>query len=162
MGTRGTVSSGLISNRNQSLFSRYKGAPTKLPHVGASGIENGEHIRGRSRLFRRPSTFQELMQGESTEIDCILLACTHYPLLDSQDSGAVLPSENVKLLGTRRDCSQRAWSIVLTATSRNRKQSSPKIIYSEVLYIRRCPKHSMHMLPAFLGEKIESKKVVVK
>ncbi|MDQ7948812.1 MAG: glutamate racemase [Pedobacter sp.] len=93
MGTRGTVNSGSypieINHFFPSVNVHQQSCPLWVPL-----IENGEHL-GKGADFFVEKYIQELLD-QSDQIDCILLACTHYPLLIPKIK-TYLP-ENIQLL----------------------------------------------------------------
>ncbi|TKC05680.1 glutamate racemase [Pedobacter polaris] len=78
MGTRGTVNSNSypieINHFSPEVKVYQQACPMWVPI-----IENGEHLNDGADFFVK-AYIQELLQ-QSDDIDCILLACTHYPLL---------------------------------------------------------------------------------
>jgi glutamate racemase len=78
MGTRGTINSGSypieIHNFFPSVAVHQQSCPMWVPI-----IENGEHLAQGADFFVEKYIHELLSQCPS--IDCILLACTHYPLL---------------------------------------------------------------------------------
>ncbi|KQC00195.1 glutamate racemase [Pedobacter sp. Hv1] len=78
MGTRGTVNSNSYPIEINHFFPEVKVHQQSCP-MWVPIIENGEHENEGADYFVN-KYLQELLQ-QSAEIDCILLACTHYPLL---------------------------------------------------------------------------------
>ena len=78
MGTRGTVNSGSypieINHFFPNLSVHQQSCPMWVPI-----IENGEHLSAGADYF--VDKYIKTLLEQSTSIDCILLACTHYPLL---------------------------------------------------------------------------------
>jgi glutamate racemase len=93
MGTRGTISSNSYSIEINHFFPDIKVHQQSCP-MWVPLVENDEHL-GEGADYFVDKYISELL-GKSTEIDCILLACTHYPLLIPKIE-ASLPSD-VKLL----------------------------------------------------------------
>lgn len=78
MGTRGTVNSGSYPIEINNFFPEIKVHQQSCP-MWVPLIENGEHLGDGADFFVK-KYIDELMQ-RNPSIDCILLACTHYPLL---------------------------------------------------------------------------------
>jgi glutamate racemase len=78
MGTRGTVSSNSYPIEINHFFPHIKVHQQSCP-MWVPLIENGEHLAVGADYFVS-KYINELLQ-KSPDIDCILLACTHYPLL---------------------------------------------------------------------------------
>ena len=78
MGTRGTINSGSypieINHFFPNLHVHQQSCPMWVPI-----IENGEHLSAGADYF--VDKYIKALLEQSTDIDCILLACTHYPLL---------------------------------------------------------------------------------
>ncbi len=94
LGTKGTVQSGSylieIGNFFPDLKVHQQSCPLWVPL-----IENGEHDSPGADYFVKKYLDQVL--GQSNNIDTILLACTHYPLLQKKIE-AYLP-EHIKVVG---------------------------------------------------------------
>ncbi len=93
MGTRGTVNSNSYLIEINHFFPDLKVHQQSCP-MWVPLIENGEHLDAGADYFVA-KYINELLQ-QSASIDCILLACTHYPLLIPKLE-KILPS-NIKLL----------------------------------------------------------------
>jgi len=97
LGTTGTVQSNSypieIAKFYPSLAVYQEACPMWVPL-----IENNEHLSAGADYFVKKHIDQLL--GQSADIDTILLACTHYPLL--ADKIAALVPENIKLLSQGR------------------------------------------------------------
>ncbi|MES2653842.1 MAG: glutamate racemase [Bacteroidota bacterium] len=93
MGTRGTISSESYPIEINHFFPEVKIHQQSCP-MWVPLIENGEHL-GQGADYFVTKYINELLQ-KSANIDCMLLACTHYPLLIPKIS-KVLPS-GIKLL----------------------------------------------------------------
>lgn len=78
LGTRGTVNSNSYPIEINHFFPEVNVHQQSCP-MWVPLIENGEHIYEGANYFVK-KYIDELLE-KSTEIDCILLACTHYPLL---------------------------------------------------------------------------------
>jgi glutamate racemase len=78
MGTRGTVNSQSYLLEINKFFSDIKVYQQACP-MWVPLIENNEHLEKGADFFVQEYCSQLLSQ--SKEIDCVLLACTHYPLL---------------------------------------------------------------------------------
>jgi len=78
MGTRGTVNSNSYVIEINHFFPDVNVHQQACP-MWVPLIENGEHLSDGADFFVE-EYIQNLLQ-QSPEIDCILLACTHYPLL---------------------------------------------------------------------------------
>ncbi|MBB2147214.1 glutamate racemase [Pedobacter sp. LMG 31464] len=78
MGTRGTINSNSYPIEISRFFPTLKVHQQSCP-MWVPIIENGEHLGDGADFFVKEYV-QELLQ-KSADIDCILLACTHYPLL---------------------------------------------------------------------------------
>jgi glutamate racemase len=93
MGTRGTISSKSYPIEINKFFPELKVYQQSCP-MWVPLIENNEHLSEGADFFVQKYINQLLVQ--SNELDCILLACTHYPLLLPKIS-KYLPT-NIKLL----------------------------------------------------------------
>lgn len=93
MGTRGTISSKSYPIEINKFFPELKVYQQSCP-MWVPLIENNEHLSEGADFFVQKYIDQLLVQ--SNELDCILLACTHYPLLLPKIS-KYLPT-NIKLL----------------------------------------------------------------
>lgn len=93
MGTRGTINSESYPIEINHFFPEVEVHQQSCP-MWVPLIENGEHL-GPGADYFVSKYINELLQ-KSANIDCILLACTHYPLLIPKIS-KILPSE-IKLL----------------------------------------------------------------
>ncbi len=78
LGTRGTVNSNSYAMEIEHFFPEIKVHQQACP-MWVPIIENGEHLSTGADFFV-DEYIQQLLQ-KSNEIDCVLLACTHYPLL---------------------------------------------------------------------------------
>jgi len=78
MGTRGTVNSQSYLLEIEKFFPEIKVYQQACP-MWVPLIENNEHLEKGADFFVQEYCSQLLSQ--SKEIDCVLLACTHYPLL---------------------------------------------------------------------------------
>ena len=78
MGTRGTISSNSYPIEIAHFFPEVKVHQQSCP-MWVPLIENGEHLSAGADYFVTKYTTELLQKSE--HIDCILLACTHYPLL---------------------------------------------------------------------------------
>lgn len=78
MGTRGTINSNSYPIEISHFFPELQVYQQSCP-MWVPLIENGEHEGGGADFFVN-QYIQALLQ-QSAEIDCVLLACTHYPLL---------------------------------------------------------------------------------
>ncbi|EDM35814.1 glutamate racemase [Pedobacter sp. BAL39] len=94
MGTRGTVKSESYLIEVAKFFPEIKVLQQSCP-LWVPLIENNEHIHEGADYFLKKYLGQLLAKDDA--IDCILLACTHYPLLIPK-LRALLP-EKVALLG---------------------------------------------------------------
>lgn len=94
MGTRGTVNSESYLIEISKFFPEVKVLQQSCP-MWVPLIENNEHINPGADYFVEKYLGQLLEQDAG--IDCILLACTHYPLLIPKLQ-ALLP-EHIRLLG---------------------------------------------------------------
>jgi glutamate racemase len=93
MGTRGTISSKSYPIEINKFFPELKVYQQSCP-MWVPLIENNEHLSEGADFFVQKYIDQLLAQ--SNELDCILLACTHYPLMLPKIS-KYLP-KNIKLL----------------------------------------------------------------
>lgn len=93
MGTRGTINSNSYAIEINHFFPDVKVHQQSCP-MWVPLIENGEHLAEGADYFVA-KYLTELLQP-ATDIDCILLACTHYPLLIPKIE-QLLPS-GIKLL----------------------------------------------------------------
>lgn len=94
MGTRGTVNSLSYPMEINKFFPELQVAQQACP-MWVPLIENNEHLNPGADYFVE-KYLNELLQKDA-DIDCILLACTHYPLLIPKLQ-AVLP-KGIELLG---------------------------------------------------------------
>lgn len=94
MGTRGTVNSNSYPMEINKFFPDIKVAQQACP-MWVPLIENNEHLDPGADYFVQ-KYLDELLQKDA-DIDCILLACTHYPLLIPKLQ-AILPAD-IELLG---------------------------------------------------------------
>ncbi|RBQ03822.1 glutamate racemase [Pedobacter miscanthi] len=78
MGTRGTVNSQSYLLEINKFFPEIKVYQQSCP-MWVPLIENNEHLQSGADFFIKEYCDQLLNQSD--EIDCVLLACTHYPLL---------------------------------------------------------------------------------
>jgi glutamate racemase len=78
MGTRGTVNSNSYAIEINHFFPDVNVHQQACP-MWVPIIENAEHLSAGADFFVK-EYIQDLLQ-KSNEIDCVLLACTHYPLL---------------------------------------------------------------------------------
>jgi len=93
MGTRGTVNSNSYPIEIGHFFPEVKVYQQACP-MWVPLVENNEHLAGGADYFVNKYVAELLQQSE--QIDCILLACTHYPLLVPKLK-AFLPT-HIKLL----------------------------------------------------------------
>ncbi|WP_443939916.1 glutamate racemase [Pedobacter sp. MW01-1-1] len=93
MGTRGTVNSASYLLEIQKFFPDIKVFQQSCP-MWVPLIENNEHLEPGADFFVKE--YCNALLAQSDEIDCVLLACTHYPLLLPKLK-AVFP-EYVKIL----------------------------------------------------------------
>ena len=93
MGTRGTISSNSYPIEIAHFFPEVKVHQQSCP-MWVPLIENGEHLGAGADYFVT-KYIAELLQ-KSADIDCILLACTHYPLLITKIAKFLPPK--IKLL----------------------------------------------------------------
>jgi len=78
MGTRGTVNSQSYLLEINKFFPEIKVYQQSCP-MWVPLIENNEHLQSGADFFINEYCHQLMTQSE--DIDCVLLACTHYPLL---------------------------------------------------------------------------------
>ena len=78
MGTRGTINSESYLLEINKFFPNVKVHQQSCP-MWVPLIENNEHLKLGADFFVKE--YCESLINQSNEIDCILLACTHYPLL---------------------------------------------------------------------------------
>ncbi|GGI27292.1 glutamate racemase [Pedobacter mendelii] len=78
MGTRGTVNSKSYLLEINKFFPEIKVHQQACP-MWVPIIENNEHLQAGADFFVRE--YCEALMAQSMDIDCVLLACTHYPLL---------------------------------------------------------------------------------
>ncbi len=93
MGTRGTINSKSYLMEINKFFPEIEVAQQSCP-MWVPLIENNEHEQAGADYFVKKYVDQLLVQNN--RIDCIVLACTHYPLLVPKIK-ALLPS-GIKLL----------------------------------------------------------------
>jgi glutamate racemase len=82
LATNGTVQSGSYLIEIEKFYPELCGNAGSLPHVGAAGGERRAY-RQRRRLFCAKA-YQCAILARNPEIDTLLLACTHYPLLQEK------------------------------------------------------------------------------
>ncbi|MFW0717169.1 glutamate racemase [Pedobacter sp. N23S346] len=78
MGTRGTVNSESYLLEINKFFPDIKVLQQSCP-MWVPLIENNEHLQPGADFFI--DEYCSLLMAQSGDIDCVLLACTHYPLL---------------------------------------------------------------------------------
>ncbi len=78
MGTRGTVNSQSYLLEINKFFPDVKVFQQSCP-MWVPLIENNEHLQSGADFFI--DEYCTRLMGQSADIDCVLLACTHYPLL---------------------------------------------------------------------------------
>lgn len=78
MGTRGTVNSESYLLEINKFFPEVKVYQQSCP-MWVPLIENNEHLQAGADFFIQEYCNQ--LMAQSDDIDCVLLACTHYPLL---------------------------------------------------------------------------------
>lgn len=78
MGTRGTVNSQSYMLEINKFFPEISVYQQSCP-MWVPLIENNEHLQSGSDFFIH--TYCDQLLAQSKDIDCVLLACTHYPLL---------------------------------------------------------------------------------
>lgn len=78
MGTRGTVKSESYPIEINHFFSDVKVYQQSCP-MWVPLIENNEHLKPGADFYVKE--YVESLLAKSEDIDCVLLACTHYPLL---------------------------------------------------------------------------------
>ena len=94
MGTRGTVNSGSYLLEIKKFFPEMNVVQQSCP-MWVPLVENNEHLNAGADYFLQQYLGQLLEQD--ADIDCILLACTHYPLL-MEKIRSFLP-QGITLLG---------------------------------------------------------------
>lgn len=94
MGTRGTVNSLSYPMEIAKFFPEVKVLQQSCP-MWVPLIENNEHLNPGADYFVKK--YLEELLAQDADIDCILLACTHYPLMIPKLQ-ALLP-EGIRLLG---------------------------------------------------------------
>ncbi len=93
LGTRGTVESMSYPIEVKKIFPKLKVFQHACP-LWVSLVENNEHSSPGADYFIKKDV--EALLADSPEIDTILLACTHYPLLEEKIRRYI--SDNVKLV----------------------------------------------------------------
>ena len=78
MGTRGTVNSESYLLEIKKFFPEIKVHQQACP-MWVPLIENNEHLQAGADFFVQE--YCNVLTAQSADIDCVLLACTHYPLL---------------------------------------------------------------------------------
>ncbi|MDN3586781.1 glutamate racemase [Pedobacter aquatilis] len=78
MGTRGTINSESYLLEINKFFPDVKVFQQACP-MWVPLIENNEHLQTGADFFVKE--YADALMAQSSEIDCVLLACTHYPLL---------------------------------------------------------------------------------
>ncbi len=78
LGTRGTVKSASYQIEINKLYPDIEVVQQSCP-MWVPLIENNEHLNPGADYFVK--TYLERLLAKTTDIDCILLACTHYPLI---------------------------------------------------------------------------------
>lgn len=89
MGTRGTINSNSYPLEINKFFPKVNVHQQSCP-MWVPLIENNEHLKVGADFFVKE--YCNALLRQSNQIDCILLACTHYPLLLPKIK-AVLPKE---------------------------------------------------------------------
>lgn len=93
MGTRGTINSNSYPIEIAHFFPKHHVHQQACP-MWVPIIENGEHQSEGADYFVKK--YIEELLAQSSDIDCILLACTHYPLLIPKIQQQI--SKKIKLL----------------------------------------------------------------
>lgn len=93
LGTRGTVKSASYQIEINKLYPKIQVVQQSCP-MWVPLIENNEHLNPGADYFVK--IYLERLLAKAADIDCILLACTHYPLIVPKLE-AYLP-EGIKLL----------------------------------------------------------------
>jgi glutamate racemase len=154
MGTRGTVNSGSypieINNFFPSIYVHQQSCPMWVPI-----IENGEHLTEGADFF--VAKYIEELRQQSSEIDCILLACTHYPLLIPKIT-AHLP-KTIKLLSQGEIV---ATSLVSYLHRHPEIEGKIGKNSSQTFYTSGDAGTFEAHASLFLGKKIKAKKIIVK
>ncbi|WP_231463205.1 MULTISPECIES: glutamate racemase [unclassified Pedobacter] len=78
MGTRGTINSESYLLEINKFFPDVKVYQQACP-MWVPLIENNEHLQAGADFFIKE--YKDALMAQSPQIDCVLLACTHYPLL---------------------------------------------------------------------------------
>lgn len=94
MGTRGTVNSGSYLMEINKFFPGLAVSQQSCP-MWVPLVENNEHLDPGADYFVKK--YMDELLAKDQDIDCILLACTHYPLLIPKIK-AMLPA-HINLLG---------------------------------------------------------------
>ncbi|HTD99984.1 MAG TPA: glutamate racemase [Mucilaginibacter sp.] len=81
LGTKGTVQSGSYLIEINNFFPDIKVHQQACP-LWVPLVENGEHDKPGADYFVK--SYLDQMMAQSTNIDTVLLACTHYPLLQEK------------------------------------------------------------------------------
>jgi glutamate racemase len=154
MGTRGTVNSGSYPLEINHFFPDLKVHQQSCP-MWVPLIENGEHLAEGADFF--VSKYIQELREQSTEIDCILLACTHYPLLIPKIE-AHLP-QHIQLLTQGEIVATSLLSYLQRHPEIESKLAKNSI---QTFYTSGDAASFDAHASVFLGEKIKSKKAVVK
>ncbi|WEK20137.1 MAG: glutamate racemase [Candidatus Pedobacter colombiensis] len=94
MGTRGTINSESYLMEINKFFPEIKVTQQSCP-MWVPLIENDEHMHEGADYFVKK--YVDLLLDKDDEIDCIVLACTHYPLLIPKIKAAI--PGHINLLG---------------------------------------------------------------
>ncbi len=154
MGTRGTVNSGSYPIEINNFFPTLKVHQQSCP-MWVPIIENGEHLQEGADYF--VSKYIEELMEQSSEIDCILLACTHYPLLMPKIE-SYLP-KNIKLLLQGEIVAQ---SLVSYLERHPELESKLTKKSTQTFYTSGDTISFNEHASVFLGKEIRAKKMIVK
>jgi glutamate racemase len=96
LGTRGTVNSESYKLEINKLFPEIEVSQQSCP-MWVPLIENNEHLGPGADYF--VEKYIEELSAKSGDIDCILLACTHYPLLIPKIKAVIPPGIKLVVQG---------------------------------------------------------------
>lgn len=151
MGTRGTVNSGSYLLEIEKFFPEMQVVQQSCP-MWVPLVENNEHLNEGADYFVKKYIDQLLAQDAS--IDCILLACTHYPLL--MDKIRSFLPEDISLLGQGEIVAESlsAYLINHPEIEKNIARGGKKMFYTSG-----DPERFDGQASVFFGESVKSSRI---
>ena len=143
LGTKGTISSGVYQNKLKQ----------KIPHAEIQAIacplfvplvEEGYYNHDIARAVTR----EYLAPLKEKQVDTVLLACTHYPLLEEVIQEELSPV--VKLIDPAESCAQHVKELLAKHHMGNDSQNSPQYTF----FVSDDPEKFTSMGKIFLGHPI--------